>query len=48
MLELTWRGTKPLDLGDGAVRKFIQDGDTVAMHGPRRAAHPTLLVPLPH
>lgn len=31
MLELTWRGTKPLTLSDGTERKFINDGDTVIM-----------------
>jgi fumarylacetoacetase len=29
MLELTWRGEKPLKLNDGSERKFINDGDTV-------------------
>jgi len=33
MLELSWRGTKPLKLNDGSERKFIQDGDTVIMKG---------------
>jgi fumarylacetoacetase len=33
MLELTWRGTKPLTLSDGSERKFINDGDTVVMRG---------------
>ncbi len=33
MLELTWRGTKPLVLKDGSERKFIQDGDTVILRG---------------
>ena len=31
MLELTWRGSKPLKLSDGTERKFIADGDTVIM-----------------
>ncbi len=31
MLEITWRGTQPIDFGDGVVRKFILDGDTVKM-----------------
>ena len=31
MLELSWRGTKPVQLADGTERKFIQDGDTVTM-----------------
>lgn len=33
MLELTWRGTKPIVLADGSERKFINDGDTVKMRG---------------
>uniref|UniRef100_T1KL04 Fumarylacetoacetase n=1 Tax=Tetranychus urticae TaxID=32264 RepID=T1KL04_TETUR len=33
MLELTWRGTKPLTLADGSQRKFIQDGDEVILSG---------------
>lgn len=33
LLELTWRGEKPLQLANGTTRKFIQDGDTVVMTG---------------
>lgn len=33
MLELTWRGTKPISLPDGSERKFFADGDTVTMRG---------------
>ena len=33
MLELSWRGTKPIPMPDGSERKFIQDGDTVVMKG---------------
>jgi fumarylacetoacetase len=33
MLELTWKGTKPLKLSDGSERKFINDFDTVTMKG---------------
>jgi fumarylacetoacetase len=33
MLELSWKGTKPLQLSDGTERKFIQDGDNVIMRG---------------
>lgn len=33
MLELAWRGTKPIQLPGGAERKFIADGDTVIMRG---------------
>lgn len=31
MLELAWKGTKPLTLTDGSTRKFIHDNDTVIM-----------------
>ncbi|MGK7388998.1 MAG: fumarylacetoacetase [Candidatus Cyclobacteriaceae bacterium M2_1C_046] len=33
MLELTWKGTKPITMPDGSERKFIEDGDTVIMRG---------------
>lgn len=33
MLELSWRGTKPITLDSGEERKFICDGDTVVMRG---------------
>jgi fumarylacetoacetase len=33
LLELTWRGTKPLTLKDGSDRKFLEDGDTVVIRG---------------
>jgi fumarylacetoacetase len=33
MLELSWRGTKPLVLESGEERSFLQDGDTVVMRG---------------
>ncbi|MFN5418443.1 MAG: fumarylacetoacetase [Flavobacteriia bacterium] len=33
MLELAWKGTKPLKMSDGSERKFIQDLDTVIMRG---------------
>jgi len=33
MLELTWKGTKPIIMPDGSERKFINDYDTVIMHG---------------
>ena len=33
MLELSWKGTKPLKMNDGSERKFILDGDTVIMKG---------------
>ncbi|MCA9242541.1 MAG: fumarylacetoacetase [Phycisphaerales bacterium] len=31
MLELAWRGERPIQLPSGEERKFIQDGDTVIM-----------------
>lgn len=33
MLELSWKGTKPVKLNNGTERKFIQDGDSVIMTG---------------
>lgn len=33
LLELTWNGQKPLTLPDGSERTFIEDGDTITMHG---------------
>ena len=33
MLELSWKGTKPITLLDGQIRKFLQDGDEVTLTG---------------
>ena len=33
MMELSWKGTKPLTLNDGTERKFINDNDTVILRG---------------
>jgi len=33
MLEISWRGTKPVPMNDGSERKFILDGDEVVMRG---------------
>ncbi|XP_026287584.1 fumarylacetoacetase [Frankliniella occidentalis] len=33
MLELSWKGTKPIRLGDGSTRKFLQDNDEVILRG---------------
>jgi fumarylacetoacetase len=33
MLELSWRGSKPIQMPDGTERKFIKDGDTVILTG---------------
>lgn len=36
MLELSWGGTEPLHLPSGATRSFLEDGDTVTLHGAAR------------
>lgn len=33
LLELTWRGERPLNLPDGQQRSFLQDGDTLILRG---------------
>jgi fumarylacetoacetase len=33
MLEIAWKGTKPVAMKDGSTRTFIQDNDTVIMRG---------------
>jgi fumarylacetoacetase len=33
LLEATWNGTEPLVMSDGAPRRFLEDGDTVALRG---------------
>ncbi|WP_340153343.1 fumarylacetoacetase [uncultured Marivirga sp.] len=33
MLEISWRGSKPVEMPDGTERKFINDHDTVIMRG---------------
>ena len=33
MLELSWRGTRTVELGDGITRKFLQDEDEVIIRG---------------
>jgi fumarylacetoacetase len=33
MLELAWKGTKPIEMPDGTTRKFIEDHDTVILKG---------------
>uniref|UniRef100_A0A2K5ZU67 Fumarylacetoacetase n=1 Tax=Mandrillus leucophaeus TaxID=9568 RepID=A0A2K5ZU67_MANLE len=33
MLELSWKGTKPINLGNGQTRKFLLDGDEVIITG---------------
>lgn len=33
LLELTWRGTEPLELPSGEQRRFLEDGDEIIMKG---------------
>jgi fumarylacetoacetase len=33
MLELSWRGTEPIDLPSGEQRRFLEDGDEIIMKG---------------
>jgi fumarylacetoacetase len=33
MLELAWKGTRPIQMPDGSERKFIHDGDMVIIRG---------------
>jgi fumarylacetoacetase len=33
LLELTWRGEKPIKIGDDTERKFLQDGDELTIRG---------------
>ena len=37
LIELTWNGERPLELGDGSRRTFLEDGDEVVLRG--RAAN---------
>jgi fumarylacetoacetase len=42
LLELTWRGTKPIKLPSGEERTFLRDGDSIAMTGCARGAGYTI------
>lgn len=33
LLELTWRGTEPIELPNGETRRFLEDGDEIIMKG---------------
>ena len=33
LIELTWNGTRPIRLGDGSTRTFLEDGDEVVLRG---------------
>ena len=39
MLELSWKGEKPIKLSDGSERKFVEDNDTVIMRGHCQKEH---------
>lgn len=38
MLELSWKGTKAIDVGQGQTRTFLLDGDEVIITGMNRQA----------
>ena len=38
LLELSWGGDEPFTLEDGTTRTFIEDGDTLALHGHAQGA----------
>jgi fumarylacetoacetase len=33
LLELSWNGEEPIELGDGSTRTFLEDGDEVVLRG---------------
>ena len=33
LLEMSWGGKQPIDLGDGHMRSFVEDGDTLTLSG---------------
>ena len=33
MVELSWKGTEPIDCGEGVTRTFLRDGDEVTISG---------------
>jgi fumarylacetoacetase len=33
LLEVTWRGTEPLELPGGELRRFLEDGDEIMLRG---------------
>ena len=44
MLELSWRGSKAVQLEENLTRKFIENGDTIILRGTseRRDLHPSI------
>lgn len=39
MLELAWKGERPIELPDGSTRTMLQDGDTITMSAMCRGEH---------
>lgn len=35
LIELSWNGTKPIELADGSTRTFVDDGDEVVLRAPQ-------------
>jgi fumarylacetoacetase len=33
LIELSWNGEEPIELPDGSVRRFLEDGDEVVLRG---------------
>ena len=33
LLEISWNGSEPVELGGGVKRSFLEDGDSLAMRG---------------
>jgi fumarylacetoacetase len=33
LIELSWRGANPIPLPSGETRTFLENGDTIALHG---------------
>ena len=33
LLEITWSGKEPIELEDGSIRTFLEDGDTIILKG---------------
>jgi fumarylacetoacetase len=33
LLEISWNATEPIELASGIVRTFLEDGDSLVMHG---------------
>ncbi|MBO9580428.1 MAG: fumarylacetoacetate hydrolase family protein [Sphingobium sp.] len=38
LAEITWRGGAPIDLPDGTQRNWLEDGDTLTLHGRTQAS----------